>query len=650
MSEDVAGYLASKGLHLKPADKSNVHTSCMFCREPEGKRGRLYINVDDNADIPGLFMCHLCGERGSLSKIKRFYGDPVSDGGGRDRGELHYDVIRLGAEFFHSQLRSVPQIVQWLQVDRGLDVATIKKFKLGWADGQGNVITHLKGLGHSEDDLLGAGFLVRDKKNNVVRPFFNDVVTIPYYVGPTCVGIREKKLGGKYRQPFGWTQRIYNVDAIRGADQLVVTEGEFDCMLAEQMGYHAVGVPGSSQWQDSWNAQVKDVKRFWVVFDNDDAGRKGAERIAQSLGPRVKIANIPPGPSGEDDDGNDISAWIVEQKHDAVDFDQHLRSHRNTLLITVDEAIEEWKSVQNMVGLKFGYKQLDEAIDPGLLPGQVVVVLAKTNTGKTIWLLNTMHRMSMVPEQAECKFLFMSLEQTRGDWFVRAQRIYAFYDLSIGPVSGDPREIEAFDARALDYTAAWWRHRLMLTDKNRIGRDELHEILDDYEDMHGKLPDVVAIDYLGYMARAFPGKDKYEKTSEAIMTVKEVAKDRRIVVLLPHQVSRTAQFGQKFDIDTARDSGAIEETADFVFTLHNPDHGTDQRTGKLNMEIGKSRHGGKGTPLHYRFSPLTLTLVPDADPDERRAIQELEWGKIPWQYAALGHRLGKRPPHPQRPV
>lgn len=646
MTEDVRAYLLSKGMHLKTADKRNVNTPCIFCNEPENKRGRLYINTEPDADIPGLFMCHLCGETGSLSKIRRHFGDPVS-ASTVDLGDIHYDIIRSAASYFHAHLSKVPQVVAWLTDERGLDPPTISHFKLGW--GEPSVIGHLKSLGHDEQQISRAGFLTR-KQDGTYEPFYDGVVTIPYFVGPTCVGIREKKLGGKYRQPHGWTQRIYNVDAIRGATELVLTEGEFDCMLAHQMGHHAIGVPGSSQWQDSWNWQIKDVKRLWVVFDNDDAGRKGAEKIRESLGPRVKVATMPPGPSGDDDDGNDISAWIVEQHHDAVDFDAHLRASTPTLLITVQEAAEEWRAVQGAVGLKFGFEKLDMLIDPGLLPGQVCVLLAKTNVGKTMWLLNSMHRMSMVPEQKEHRFLFLSLEQTRGDWFHRAQRINAFYDLTTAPISTDERELQRFNDVIHDYTIDYWQNRLMMTDKNRVSLDEFHEILDDYEDAVGAPPDCVAIDYLGYMARGFPGKDRYEKTSEAIMAVKEVAKDRRIPILMPHQVSRGAAFGQKFDIDTARDSGAIEETADFVFTIYNPDHGRDPsqpRSGKLHMDIGKSRHGGKGNPLYYRFTPHTLVYVPEGDDGyERMALKEQEWTEaMPWQLAMYGHRMAKNPMH-----
>jgi replicative DNA helicase len=47
----------------------------------------------------------------------------------------------------------------------------------------------------------------------------------------------------------------------------------------------------------------------------------------------------------------------------------------------------------NNNGLKTGYKALDDTILPGLLPGQVVIVLAKTGSGKTVFLCNLAYNM-----------------------------------------------------------------------------------------------------------------------------------------------------------------------------------------------------------------------------------------------------------------
>lgn len=636
MGTDVLGYLTSKGLHTKRADKRNVNVSCFLCHEPEGKRGRLYINVDEDAEIPGLYFCHLCGAKGSLRTIKRHFGDD-DDPKGYDPGIVHYDILGHAAEYYHKALNEHPEAVDYFK-SRGLVRDTVVRFKLGWADGK--VAPYLKSLGHEADSIREAGFLLQDG-----REFFNQVYTIPYYVGPTCVGVRQKEPGGKYKQPSGFVQRLFNSDAARGASEIVLTEGEFDSMIASQFGYAAMGVPGATQWQESWNEYVRDAKRVYCVFDNDSAGRSGAEKVADKVGPRCTALTVPHAPGGDDEDHNDITAWIVEQGHTQQEFTDLLKKHRETLLVTVQEAMEEWDSVQGVDGLKFGFETLDVLLSPGLLPGQVVVALAKTNTGKTLWLENTFERMAMA--NPEIRFLFMSLEQTRGEWFERAQRMRGFYRQDdLYPVNDND---EGYAEKIRAATRDFWTPKLLLTDKNRMTADHIRRTLDDFNDEMGCLPDVLAIDYLGYLARGFPGKDKHEKVAEAIMTLKELGKEAEIPIFTPSQSNRIGQFGQKLQIDMARDAGEIEETADFVFVLYNPDHGKHEDeglTGKINLHIGKSRHGGKDKEVFYQFGSKTLVMVP---PDDKtfypKAIDELNFGaKEPWQHAIYRHRMGCPPP------
>lgn len=256
------------------------------------------------------------------------------------------------------------------------------------------------------------------------------------------------------------------------------------------------------------------------------------------------------------------------------------------------------------------------------------------NTGKTLHLLNTMHQMRMVKGQENLKFLFVSLEQTRGEWFERARRIHRFYN------------INSTDQEAL----SWWRDNLLLIDKNRLTETELSSALDDYEYRMGAKPDVVMVDYLGYWARAFKG-EAYQRTSDAIMTLKAVAKERRVPIITPHQVSRIAKFGEEPDADAARDAGVIEETADFLFILWRPDallgRSAEEKSGVVHMKIGKSRHGGSGVKLDYQFAPISLAMVPIHHSSDARLLQrarnELRYERDysdKWEQAVYRHRTG----------
>jgi replicative DNA helicase len=901
LSVDVLGYLESKGLGAsKSAGPNNVHVACPFCNEDPGKRGRLYVNIDPEADIPSLFFCHRCGSKGNLTTLRKFFNDPIPKQ--QAEAAIRYDILADAAAYCASVLPDHTEQLEWLQTERGLTIETIEKHQLGWDDG--GLLQHLRGLGHRSADIVTTGLVTEDQRKTLVDSLAARI-TIPYHVSGNVVSIRGRAWGWKegskvpkYKTPPGQSARLFNSDTTWEADQLLVTEGEFDVMVLEQYGFHAVGVPGAAIWPDAWDAYLDVARRAYVIFDNDKAGILGADKLVARFGSKVRRVVMPLHKPGESK--NDPTSWLVHKGHTLEEMQGLLKeADGGGLLITVDQAYAEHSAIQGLPGLQYGIEVLDKHIYPGHQDGQVMVVLAKSgclagdtkigvnrcgkgyqstirdlvasyeghrtgsgktsvrnykwkegiptrvqrevdgvmqlgvlkhawcsgmkttytvttdtgrtiratdehpfltnrgwlrldelvvgdkvhvlgerhprprkpkpkekhrcglvghpyaksayhtpggyrvvlhrlvveadmnglaldhylrllrkgkteglrfldpwiwivhhkdgnhdnnelsnlevisqaeharqhgkesayrncqypivtetirsvvlfgeeetfdievdddphnflangfvvhNTGKTILLLNFFQRLCFA--QPDAKILYVSLEQTGGEWYERARRILTFYQLN---TTGKD---------VLDY----WRPRLQIVDRNRLTEESLLSVLDDYEYEMGRKPDLVAIDYLGYWAQSFKG-ERYERVSDAVMSLKAIAKERRIRIITPHQVSRSVKYGEEPDVDAARDAGVIEETADFMFLLWNPDerHGTnpDQRVSRLQLKIGKSRQGGKGAQLGFQFAPLSLVLVPDTDTQYLvRARDELRYRAIndTWETAVARHR------------
>ena len=628
---DVLGYLSKKGLHLKKAGGWEVHCACMFCGEDPQKRGRLYINTDPQAEVPGLFMCHRCGEKGSLASIMRHFGDdPKADKVVEDSATRR-DILAAAAAYYHAALADTDagcEAFEWLRNERGLELETIVAHQIGYADG--GLYKHLRQQGYSTKDILDTGLVIEDRTTQRVVDFLKKAVTIPYHTAGNVTMIRGRSFpydgdGPKYKTPPRNQTRLFNSDATWNAETLIACEGEFDALILEQNGYRAVGVPGANIWQDAWDGYVANLKKFYVLFDPDDSGLAGREKLRDKFGPKVRYLELPP-----EDGYKDPTDWFVKGGHTADELGTLLEAAgRSGLLVSVRDAINEHAEIQGLPGVKFGIELLDLMIEPGLLDGQVLVVLAKTGTGKTIFCLNVMHLMAMV--QPDLKFLFVSLEQTRGEWWERARRIYRFHNLD-----ASDEDAERF-----------WQDRILLIDKNRVTEGELNSALDDYIDQWGVKP-ILVIDYLGYWAQSFKG-DRYERTSDAIMSIKGISKDRRLKTILPHQVSRVARDGEEFGADAARDAGVIEETADFIFTLWSPDNqlGRDEKekSGGVNLRIGKSRHGGRGAKIALQMAPLSLAIVPESHSLAALARDEVAYKRDyvnRWETAHLKH-LGRLP-------
>lgn len=633
------GYLHRKGLQTKRASADEVHVACMFCGEGDHKRGRLYINVNPDAEIPGLHFCHLCGAKGSLVSLQKHFGDATEHQEREDTGYKRRQILQVATEFYHEALDYQPEVVRYLVNERGLSPGVIAKHKLGFAGGDINAMfVLLRQQGFASSDISATGLTTFDRDTGRPIDFLRNHITIPYMVAGNVVMIRGRAFGAsneqtKYVTGPGQKSRLFNTDAVWDADEVVLCEGEFDCLVLEEQGYTAVAVPGANTWQDTWDAYFTEVRRIWVVFDRDDevgagheVGAKAADKLLSRLGPKARRVDLPEHEHGKSK--NDITEWFVTLAHSRHDFDALLKAARGTLM-AVEDVIAAHALMQGLPGLKFGIGVLDNMIKPGLLPSQVMVVNANTGSGKTLFLMNAFRWIRLV--QPEYKILFLSLEQTAHEWWERARRIHRFFNLGSTDV-----DAEYF------YSGHIW-----VDERNRVSPEQLLQVIDDFQAETGGKPDLVAIDYLGYWARSFKG-ERYERTSDAILTMKEIAKSERLRLLAPNQVSRSTAHGSEPGLQSGRDSGVVEETADFLLTMWRPDtiqgKPMDEQRGDLNMSIAKSRHGGVGHAEHFVFAPLSLAIVTTTTGEvAQRARNEYFYrSRFPnedWEQALIRHQV-----------
>lgn len=125
-----------------------------------------------------------------------------------------------------------------------------------------------------------------------------------------------KSNGPKYTYDKGSEATLYGADHIAAAEQAIITEGEFDKLVLEALGYHSVcSTGGAGTFKAEW-IEMMQGKELFVCFDNDEAGFKGVERITR-MHPEVRWIPLPP------DVGHhgDITDFFVKLKKTKRDFD-----------------------------------------------------------------------------------------------------------------------------------------------------------------------------------------------------------------------------------------------------------------------------------------------------------------------------------------
>ena len=582
-------YLKAKGFKLRQAP-GEWQTQCPFCGD-KNRHGHLYVNRDH-----GAWICHRCQESGSFFDLQTKLGDkpePI-------HRDLHarWEIWEWLVDFCMAELLDSREAMNYLQETRGFSLETIAQNRLGYvpANFMDSALSKW-----TLEELKQAGLL--GEKN---YPLFFDAVLIPYFERNRVTALRAKNYAtGGILQAKDTSLRLFGVNNIRGHSEVFLCEGELDAIYLQQEGFPACAAPGAGVFQEDWVTYFTNAKRVYVVYDSDDAGFKGGHRTAQMIGKKARILELPV-PNGQE--STDITEYFLRDVHTKKEFTELVDATRGERIHTIHSALTERDRLLEEQGVRTGFGSLDHALIPGLLPGQVVTVLAKTGAGKTAFVSQLLHNMSSwvsfdaAHTGLDIPVLVFSLEQTRSEMAERLERIGRLHHPSI----------------ERDQLTAWYSS-IRINDENKMPPSEVPVLIEEYIDDVGVPPKVLMVDYLGYWSRAFPKKSKYEQVSEAIMELKRIAKQHEVVVVAPHQVSRVGRAGERLELDYARDSGVVEETSDFVLSLFKPgqkyveDEDFDERDWRkradTRLEVLKSRHGGVGTTVQMYWAPYSLALV-----------------------------------------
>ncbi|MDR3528315.1 MAG: DNA primase [Rhizomicrobium sp.] len=233
-----------------------------------------------------------------------------------------HDVIEAGAVFFETQLQEpVGREAREYLKTRGLDAATVKKFRLGYAPTAGNaLIAHLTSLNISMDDIIAAGLARPADEGRGPRDFFFNRLMFPIGDGRGRIvafggrglspDAKPKYINTAETEFFSKGHQLYNLATARPAgikaQSIIVAEGYMDVIALVRAGFEAAVAPlGTALTEDQLQLLWRVAPEPILSFDGDAAGNKAAIRAAHLALPHLK-----PGyslrfaflPTGEDPD------------------------------------------------------------------------------------------------------------------------------------------------------------------------------------------------------------------------------------------------------------------------------------------------------------------------------------------------------------
>jgi len=261
--------------------------------------------------------------------------------------------------------------------------------------------------------------------------------------------------------------------------------------------------------------------------------------------------------------------------------------------------------------MPFGLGRFDPC-SGGVSAGEVVTLLARTGIGKSAVAQNVIQ--NVLDHDPEAGAVFFSLEMPRILAFQR--QIQIFSGLSGDEVIYSYRN-RSSKARADEFEQRYGG-RLLIVDDASLDLPGIERRVRGAQAAKLIAPvKLVVIDYLGLLDHGGRGS-LTERVSTLARAVKQTAKKLDVVLLLIAQTSRSAGDGsEEVTITDARDSGAIEDSADFLLGAWRPElkkgvspDELDVAEGKIWFSVLKARRGQRAKwPM--RFDGPTLRVQPD---------------------------------------
>ncbi len=237
-----------------------------------------------------------------MSGIKLNQGNnynPIED----QKRQILQTINEEASNFFRGELlkEENKQALNYLET-RGLGAEDINKFALGYARGDGKLISHLNSIGYSNNQIQEAGLIIESDQGNFYERFRNRIMFPITNPQNKIIAFGGRDLGGNSQAKYinspetrifqkkNILYNFYNAKNIRNTDRkILAVEGYFDCISLSVNGFqNSVATMGTSLSQDQ-------IKLLWqlssiplLCYDGDEAGSKAAERAVELIFPILK--------------------------------------------------------------------------------------------------------------------------------------------------------------------------------------------------------------------------------------------------------------------------------------------------------------------------------------------------------------------------
>lgn len=291
-----------------------------------------------------------------------------------------------------------------------------------------------------------------------------------------------------------------------------------------------------------------------------------------------------------------------------------------------DAAISAYGSIMetfinkgHTAGLETGFYGLDKLTN-GFKESDLILLAARPSVGKTSFAMNIVNNVAKRNKIVAVFSLEMSAEQL-AQRMICSEGAVDMSKVNSGEISD--KEIQEI----IGATSKMQERNIYIYDNSNITAADVRAKCQEMQKKIGL--DFIMIDYLQLMSSTIKNSsdaNRQQEISEITRNLKITCRDLKVPILLLSQLSRAVEQrqGHKPQLSDLRESGAIEQDADIVMFLHNPNRYDDLKKqmdeeararaerGLFDVEliIAKHRNGAlKTIPLLFRSENTTFLSV-----------------------------------------
>ena len=459
---------------------------------------------------------------------------------------------------------------------------------------EGKPAHYFTGRGLSDETVQRFGLVVE-----------NGYAVLPIFVDSVCRSVCRRAIDSavepRYKNSRG-TMQLWNSEAIECAagKVLFVTEGIFDALSLEELGFHAVALCGAAntgRLMQALDANAIKPEKIILAGDADAAGQGMNEKLREQLTARGIACEALALPEG----CKDVNEALIQNRDALQAACEAATSPQDEQEQTTleDEFLAYLSRRGGAAVMSTGIAGLDKALDGGLHAG-LTVLGAVSSMGKTSLML----QIADILAAAGRNVLFITIEMSRMELIAKSavrgtqERARPLLD---GKLPEDKvRKLLSAYRQKTGGRVELWEPDTPLTpaflDEKVSAFCEEHE------------SPVLFLDYLQLVAPARAGMTEKQTADAAVAMLKQLARRYDMPVVAASSLNREAYRPGSAEpgMSAFKESGSVEYSADLLLVLkYRTDADKETRTGprRLALTILKNRFGATGESIPLDYEP-----------------------------------------------